>query len=53
MSYSGEVYNPFHIGTDEDELDILSLKLLRHRALRAAYSVHSHKDRVNYIHIVL
>lgn len=53
LSYSGEVYNPFHIGTDEDELDILSLKLLRHRALRAAYSVHSHKDRVNYIHIVL
>ena len=53
LTYSGGVYNPFHISPEEDELDILSLKLLRHRALRAAYSVHFYKDRVNYIHIVL
>ena len=53
LSYRGGAYNPFHIGPDEDELDILSLKLLRHRALRAAYYDHTHVDRVNNIHIVL
>ena len=53
LSYRGGAYNPFHIGPDEDELDILSLKLLRHRALRAAYYDHTHADRENSIHIVL
>ena len=53
LSYCGGAYNPFHIGPEEDELDILSLKLLRHRALRAAYYDHTHTDRENSIHIVL
>ena len=53
LSYCGRAYNPFHIGPDEDELDILSLKLLRHRALRAAYYDHTHSGRANSIHIVL
>ncbi len=34
----GEKYNPFLREADEDEVDLLSLKLLRHRALRASWS---------------
>ena len=34
----GTKYNPFLKEADEDEIDLLSLKLLRHRALRASWS---------------
>ena len=34
----GAKYNPFLREADEDEVDLLSLKLLRHRALRASWS---------------
>ncbi len=53
LTYDGGLYNPFHIGQEEDELDILSLKLLRHRALRAAYYAQSHQNGVNQIHLVI
>ena len=35
---------------DEDELDIISLNLIKHRALRAAYQYH---NRINHIHVVI
>ena len=53
LNYPGKKYNPFHLGKDEDELDTLSLKLLMHRALRAAHSSRGYKSGENYIHIVL
>ncbi|MBR2275290.1 MAG: hypothetical protein IJ873_04405 [Lachnospiraceae bacterium] len=44
-------YNPLAIGKDEDEIDLVSLKLLRHRALRASYLYDA--SRINHVHIVL
>lgn len=38
ISYSGEKYNPLHGSKDDDALDQMGLKLIKHRALRAAWS---------------
>ncbi len=46
----GEKYNPFLREADEDEMDLLSLKLLRHRALRASWS---YSDGQNMIRVVV
>lgn len=46
----GTKYNPFLKEPDEDEIDLLSLKLLRHRALRASWS---YTDGQNLIHVVV
>ena len=46
----GTKYNPFLQEADEDEMDLISLKLLRHRALRASWS---YTDGQNIIHIVV
>ncbi|MCR5790385.1 MAG: hypothetical protein K6G83_10915 [Lachnospiraceae bacterium] len=48
--YPGERYNPLFIGGDEEEMDLIGLNLLRHRALRASCT---YIDRENRIHIVL
>ena len=50
VHYEGQRYNPLHIEKDEDELGIRGLKLLKHRALRAAFRYHS---PTNYIHVVI
>ena len=50
LCYEGPQYNPLHIEKDEDELDIMGLKLVRHRALRAAYRYRNH---TNHVHVVL
>ena len=50
ITIPGEEYNPFRRQSDEDEMDLLSLKLLRHRALRASYS---YRNGENRIHIVV
>ena len=46
----GEKYNPFRAEEGEDEMDLVSLKLLRHRALRASYT---YTDGENLIQIVV
>ena len=38
LHYSGEKYNPFRIDPSEDEIDIMSLKIIKHRAIRASFS---------------
>lgn len=48
--YDGKKYNPLYIDKEEDELDIMGLKLIKHRALRAAYQYH---DRTNHVHVVI
>ena len=50
LRFSGERYNPLRTGKEEDELDIMGLKLIKHRALRAAYSF---KNGENHILIVI
>ena len=50
FSYNGEKYNPLHIRKDEDKLDIISLTLVKHRALRASYK---YIKKENNIHIVV
>ena len=50
FSYMGEKYNPLHIRKDEDKLDIISLTLIKHRALRATYKYIKNE---NNIHIVV
>ncbi|MBQ7593136.1 MAG: DMT family transporter [Synergistaceae bacterium] len=50
MNYMGAKYNPFIIRKDEDMLDIMSLKIIKHRALRASYS---YGDNENFIHVVV
>ncbi len=50
MNYRGEKYNPFIIQKNEDMLDIMSLNIIKHRALRASYS---YNDNDNFIHVVV
>ena len=50
LSYEERRYNPLLIGKDEDEMDIVSLKLIKHRALRASYR---YKYNENLVHIVI
>ena len=50
LSYGEQPYNPLLIGADEDEMDIASLKLIKHRALRASYK---YKYKENIVHIVI
>ena len=50
LSYAQKPYNPLLIGKEEDEMDIASLKLIKHRALRASYK---YKYAENLIHIVI
>ena len=50
ITVPGEKCNPLQLNDDEDEMDVVSLKLIRHRALRASYS---YKDNENHIHIIV
>ncbi len=50
LSYGNQPYNPLLIGREEDEMDIASLKLIKHRALRASYKYNYEE---NLIHIVI
>ena len=50
MHYEGKKYNPFLIEKGEDEIDIMSLKIIKHRALRASFI---YSEGVNKIHIVV
>lgn len=50
LHYSGEKYNPFHISPDEDEIDIMSLKIIKHRAIRASFS---YSGGENLVHAVV
>ena len=50
FSYAGAKYNPLRTGKDEDEVDVMSLKLIKHRAMRAMYAYRSGE---NQLHIVI
>ena len=50
LQYDGAKYNPLHLEKDEDELDIVGLKLVKHRALRAAYQ---YRGNTNHIQVVI
>lgn len=50
FTYAGAKYNPLRTGKDEDEVDVMSLKLIKHRAMRTMYSHHSGE---NQLHIVI
>lgn len=50
MHYMGRKYNPFAIEKNEDEIDIMSLKIIKHRALRASFM---YSEGVNKIHVVV
>lgn len=50
FSYPGTRYDPLRIGKDEDELDLIALRLIRHRALRASYA---YAGGENHVHIVV
>lgn len=50
LTYIGKKYNPLLIGKEEDEMDIASLKVIKHRALRASYK---YKYEENIVHIVI
>lgn len=50
FSYAGARYNPLRTGKDEDEVDVMSLKLIKHRAMRAMYSYGGGENR---LHIVI
>ena len=50
MTYNGKTYNPFLTRKDENEIDIMSLKIIKHRAIRASswYS-----GGVNTVHVIV
>ncbi len=50
LDYPGKKYNPLKIAKDEDEIDVMGLKIFRHRALRAMFN---YWDSVNKVHIVV
>ena len=50
MHYEGGKYNPFVIEKDEDDIDIMSLKIIKHRALRASFV---YSEGINKIHVVV
>ncbi|MBQ6981459.1 MAG: hypothetical protein IJQ15_03410 [Synergistaceae bacterium] len=50
LHYCGEKYNPFRIDPDEDEIDIMSLKIIKHRAIRASFS---NLGGENNVHVVV
>ncbi|MBR0068979.1 MAG: hypothetical protein IJP97_00625 [Synergistaceae bacterium] len=50
LIYAGKKYNPFMIAKEEDEIDIMSLKIIKHRALRASFS---YRYGNNYVHAVI
>lgn len=50
LAYSGRKYNPLRTEKDEDDLDLMSLKLIKHRALRAYYR---YSGGINRIHVVI
>lgn len=49
LAFPGEKYNPFQVGKEENEEDLISLKLLRHRALRASYSYRNGENRIHVV----
>ena len=50
LTYSGRKYNPFLTRKDEDEIDIMSLKIIKHRAIRASFR---YSGGVNIVHVVV
>ena len=50
LRFVGLRYNPLRMDKNEDEMDVVSLKLIRHRALRASYSYSAGE---NLVHIVV
>jgi len=50
LSYDGIKYNPFKINKGEDVLDIMSLQIIKHRALRASFIFY---EGENKIHVVI
>ena len=50
LHYAGEKYNPFRIEKDEDEIDIMRLAIIKHRAIRASFS---YSGGVNQVHAVV
>lgn len=50
LSYEGKMYNPFVMTKGDDLIDIMSLKIIKHRALRASFS---YSGGENNIHVVV
>lgn len=50
LHYGGKKYNPFRIEPGEDEIDIMSLKIIKHRAIRASFS---YSGGENLVHAVV
>ena len=50
LDYIGAKYNPFKINKNEDILDLVSLNIIKHRALRASFF---YVDGENKIHVVI
>ena len=49
LLYEGKRYNPLHTEKNEDELDIMSLKLVKHRALRASWRCTGNENRIRIV----
>lgn len=50
FNYLGKKYNPLYVSKDEDEVDTMGLKLIKHRALLASYNYFYGE---NNVHVVL
>ena len=50
IKYKGQKYNPLLIGKKDGMLEIMGLKIIKHRALRASYS---YRNAENFIHVVI
>ena len=52
FTFKGKYFNPFRVNKNDDMLDVASLKLLRHKAIRAS-SRYRRSDKMTHIHIVI
>lgn len=50
LHYEGKKYNPFKMEAGEDEIDIMGMKIIKRRAIRASFS---YSRGVNYVHAVV
>ena len=49
LDYICKKYNPFKINKGEDILDIMSLKIIKHRALRASFVFYKGENKIHVV----
>ena len=49
INYNGRKYNPFKVVRGESDIDIMSLKIIKHRALRASFMYYKGENKIHVV----